>query len=220
MNSRNQAWAWAWVNAVTAITAASVCGAASAQDNAFKLGITEYTTHSKTNGVSGIGVPPGADAETGNATTLLLVYERLLTPNIGAELVLGIPPRLKAKAIGTVAFLGDDVLSAKIIAPTFLVNYHFGAPGDTWRPYLGAGVNYTRFVSTESKLASDVKLGDSIGWAAQAGLDYALTKEWGLFASVAALRVKSKLVAAGSTVLQTTIDFRPVIYSFGAVYRF
>ncbi|MBC7734741.1 MAG: OmpW family protein [Bacteriovorax sp.] len=218
MNSRKQAWAW--VNAVAAITAASVCGAASAQDNAFKLGITEYTTHSKTNGVSGIGVPPGADAETGNATTLLLVYERLLTPNIGAELVLGIPPRLKAKATGTVAFLGDDVLSAKIIAPTFLVNYHFGAPGDTWRPYLGAGVNYTRFVSTESKLASDVKLGDSVGWATQAGLDYALTKEWGLFASVAALRVKSKLVAAGSTVLQTTIDFRPVIYSFGAVYRF
>lgn len=218
MNSRNQSWAW--VNAVTAITAALACGAASAQDNAFKFGITEYTTHSKTNGVSGIGVPPGADAETGNATTLLLVYERMLTPNIGAEFVLGIPPRLKAKATGTVAFLGDDVLSAKIIAPTFLVNYHFGAPGDTWRPYLGAGVNYTRFVGTESKLASDVKLGDSIGWAAQAGLDYALTKEWGLFASVAALRVKSKLVAAGSTVLQTTIDFRPVVYSFGAVYRF
>jgi len=218
MNSRTQSWAW--VNAVTAVTAALACGAASAQDNAFKLGITEYTTHSKTNGVSGIGVPPGADAETGNATTLLLVYERMLTPNIGAELVLGLPPRLKAKATGTVAFLGDEVLSAKIIAPTFLVNYHFGAPGDIWRPYLGAGVNYTRFVSTESKLASDVKLGDSIGWAAQAGLDYALTKEWGLFASVAALRVKSKLVAAGSTVLQTTIDFRPVVYSFGAVYRF
>lgn len=215
MNSSYSSWAWA-----VAIGAASACGAASAQDNALKLGISAYTTHSQTNGVTGIGVPPGADAQTGNATTVLLVYERLLTPNIGAELVLGIPPRIKAKATGTVAFLGDDVLSAKIIAPTFLVNYHFGAPGDTWRPYLGAGINYTRFVSAESKLATDVKLSDSVGWAAQAGLDYALTKDWGLFASVAALRVKSKLVASGSTVLQTTIDFRPVVYSFGAVYRF
>ena len=215
MNSRYPLWAWA-----AAITAASGCGAASAQDNALKLGISEYTTHSKTNGVTGIGVPPGADAETGNATTVLLVYERLLTPNIGAELALGIPPRLKAKATGTVAFLGDDVLSAKIIAPSFLVNYHFGAPGDTWRPYLGAGINYTRFVGAESKLATDVKLGDSVGWVAQAGLDYALSKDWGLFASVAALRVKSKLVASGSSVFQTTIDFRPIVYSFGAVYRF
>ena len=220
MNSRNQAWAWAWVNAVTAITAASVCGAASAQDNAFKLGITEYTTHSKTNGVSGIGVPPGADAETGNATTLLLVYERLLTPNIGAELVLGIPPRLKAKATGTVAFLGDDVLSAKNIAPTAFVNWHLFSPGDAFRPYIGAGLNYTRFTSVKSKLSSDAKLGDSYGLALQLGANYAVNRDWGLFASVARLDVKSKLVATGSTVLTTTIDFRPLVYSVGGYWQF
>ena len=52
------------------------------------------------------------------------------------------------------------------------------------------------------------------------GIDYALNKDWGLFASVSALRVKSKLVATGATVLQSTIDFRPVVYSIGASYRF
>jgi outer membrane protein len=195
-------------------------GSAAADNNVVKLGVTEYTTHSRSNGVSGIGVPPGADAETGNATTAIFVYERMLTPNIGAELVLGIPPKVKARATGSVAFLGDDVLSARNLAPTFLVNYHFGAPGDTWRPYVGVGVNYTKFIDIKSKLASDVKMGDSTGWAVQAGVDYALSKEWGLFASVAALKVKSKVVASGATVLQTTIDFRPIVYSFGGVYRF
>jgi outer membrane protein len=200
-----------------ALLAASV---ASAQSNMFKLGVTEYTTHSRTDGITGVGVPPGADAQTGNATTVILVYERLLTPNVGAEFVLGIPPKITARATGTVAFLGDDVLSARNVAPTVFLNYHVGAPGDTWRPYLGAGINYTKFVQIKSKLASDVKMSDSTGWAAQAGIDYVLTPEWSLFASVAALKVKSKLVASGSTVLQTTIDFRPIVYSFGAAYRF
>jgi len=195
-------------------------GGASAQDNIIKLGVSDYTTHSSTNGVSGIGVPAGADAETGDGTTVILAYERLLTPNIGAELVVGIPPRIKAKATGSVAFLGDDVLSARNMSPTFFLNYHFGTPGDTWRPYLGAGINYTKFVGIESSLASDVKMSDSTGWAAQVGIDYSLNKDWSLFGSVAALQVKSKVVASGSTVLQTTIDFRPIVYTFGAVYKF
>jgi outer membrane protein len=197
-------------------------GAALAQDavNVVKVGVSQYTTHSKTNGVSGIGVPPGADAETGDAATVIFVYERRFTPNFGVELVLGVPPRVKAKATGSVAFLGDDVLSARNVAPTVLALYHFGQPGDTWRPSVGAGINYTKFVGIESKLAQDVKMSDSVGWALQAGVDYALDKQWGLFASVTALKVKSKLVASGSTVLQTTIDFRPIVYSFGGSYRF
>ena len=197
-----------------------VCGAAQAQDNSLKLGVAEYTTHSRTNGVSGVGVPPGADAKTGNATTLVVEYERLLDPNWGVTLAIGIPPKVKAKATGSVAFLGDDVLSAKNVSPTLFVNYHFGAAGDTWRPYLGLGINYTKFVSIESKLAPDVQMSDSVGPAATAGLEYALSKDWSLWASVSALKVKSNVVATGATVLTTTIDFRPVVYSFGAVYKF
>ncbi len=221
MTSRLQmpAGATAIATAIAMVTLLA-CDAAAAQANVVKLGITEYTTHSKSNGITGIGVPPGADASTGNATTLILALERMLTPNIGVEAVLGIPPKIKANAAGSVAFLGDDVLSAKIIAPTFFANYHFGTPGDAWRPYVGAGFNYTKFVSATSKLAADVKLSDSLGWAAQAGIDYTLNRDWSLFASVAALQVRSKLVAAGSTVLQTTIDFRPIVYTVGTAYRF
>ena len=196
------------------------CGAAQAQDNSVKFGVARYTTHSSSTGVVGIGVPPGADAETGDATTVLFEYERLIAPNWGIELALGIPPKIKAKATGSVAFLGDDVLSAKNVTPTLFVNYHFASPGDTWRPYLGLGINYTKFVSVESKLAPDVKLSDSVGPAVKVGLEYALSKEWSLFGSVTALKVKSDLVASGSTVLTTTIDFRPIVYSFGAAYKF
>jgi outer membrane protein len=207
-----------------ALAAALALGftAAQAQDanNAVKVGVTRYDTHSKTNGISGIGVPPGADATTDDATTIIFVYERLFTPNIGLEFVLGIPPTIHAKATGSVAFLGDNVLSAKNLAPTLLLNYHFFSPGDTWRPYVGAGINYTKFTDVKSSLAPDVKLGDSTGLAVQVGLNYALTKDVDLFASVAKLNVKSKVVAVGTTVLTTTIDFRPIVYSAGVSYRF
>lgn len=195
-------------------------GAALAQQNIVKVGLTRYDTNARTNGIRGIGVPPGADVETTDATTAIFVYERLLDPNLGIELVLGIPPRIKANATGTVAFLGNDVLSAKNVAPTLLVNWHFGQPGDTWRPYVGAGINYTKFASVRSTLADDVKMGDSVGAVVQAGIDYRLTKEWSLFASVARVDVKSKVVAAGATVLETKVDFRPMVYSFGLAYNF
>jgi outer membrane protein len=208
------------LQALAAACIAAACGAASAQSNVVQFGVTEYTTHSRTNGISGIGVPPGADVEVGNATTAIFTYERLFTPNMGVELVLGVPPKIKAKATGSVAFLGDDVLSARNVAPTLFFNYHFGQPGDTWRPFAGVGVNYTKFADVKSKLAPDVQMGDSTGWAVHAGTDYNLNKDWSLWASVSALKVKSKVVASGTTVLQTEVDFRPITYSFGVGYRF
>ena len=196
------------------------CGVAQADDNVFKVGVTRYDTHSKTNGISGIGVPPGADAVTNDATTIIFVYERLFTPQVGLEFVLGIPPTIKARATGSVAFLGDNVLSAKNVAPTVLLNYHFFSPGDTWRPYIGAGINYTHFSNVKSSLAPDVKMSNSTGLALQAGINYAITKDIGLFASIAKINVKSKVVAVSSTVLTTTVDFRPIVYSAGLSYQF
>ena len=198
---------------------AFAAGAAMAQQNVVKVGVTYYQTHSQTDGISGIGVPPGADVEVGNATTVIFVYERLLTPNVGVEFVLGVPPKITATGTGSVAFLGE-VLSTKNVSPTLFVNYHFFEPTATLRPYVGAGINYTRFADVTSSLASDVSMGSSTGWAVQAGLHYAIDKDWGLFASIAALQVKSKVVATGATVLTTTVDFRPIVYSAGVSRQF
>ncbi|WP_298827851.1 OmpW family outer membrane protein [uncultured Piscinibacter sp.] len=193
--------------------------AAQAQDSSIKVGVARYTTNSKSTGITGVGIPSGADAETGDATTLLFEYERWLNPNVGIELALGLPPKIDAKATGSVAFLGE-VLSARNVTPTLFVNYHFGGTGDRWRPYVGLGVNYTKFTDIKNPFGWNVEMSDSVGIAGKAGIEYALSGQWGIFASVTALKVKSDLVASGSTVLTTTIDFRPVVYSIGASYRF
>ena len=59
------------------------------------------------------------------------------------------------------------------------------------------------------------------GWlAVHAGLGYAIDKQWGLFASVGRVDVKTKLVATASTVLTSNIDLRPRTYTAGLSYRF
>ena len=197
----------------------SLAGWAQAQEQTLKLGLIRYQTHASTNGVTGPGLPAGADATVGSANTVLLTYEYGFAPNLGVELVLGIPPKIKGSASGSVAFLGE-VVESKLVAPTLLLNYHFGQPGDALRPYVGLGINYTRFTDVSSPYGWQVSLHDSWGAAAQVGLDYAIDKNWGVFASVGAAKVSSKLIAVSATVLQTTIDFKPITYAAGLSYRF
>jgi outer membrane protein len=114
------------------------------------------------------------------------------------------------------------------VSPTVLVNYYFGAPASSWRPYLGAGINYTHFAGIRSSLpTSKLEMSDSVGWAAQAGMSYAAQKNWGLFASVTRLDVKSDVDAVATipgvpvpVAVRTTIDLKPITYSFGVWYRF
>lgn len=205
--------------ALASVLALAAAAPAFAQDNVFKLGLTRYDTHSRTSNLAGIGLPPGADVKVGDATTVIFVGERMLTPNAGLELVLGIPPKIKSTGAGSVAFLGE-LLEAKNAAPTLLLNWHFGQPGDAWRPYVGAGINYTKFVGIRSPYGWKVSLSDSWGPVLQGGIDYRIDERWGLFASVAAVKVKSDLVAVGANVITATIDFRPLVYSAGLSYRF
>ena len=205
-------------------------GAVVAQDNVVKFGVTRYTTQSSTNGLTAspqVFATP-ADAQTGDATTIIAVYERMLTPNIGAELVLGVPPRIKAKGTGAAAVLGNELLSAKNVSPTLLANYYFGDAANTWRPYLGVGINYTKFTGLRSSLpTSKLTMSESWGWALQAGLSYAVRRDWGLFGSITRLDVKSNVEAVASipgvpvpVEVKSTINFAPITYSTGVWYRF
>jgi outer membrane protein len=203
-----------------AVLATATATAAQAQDWIVKAGVLRYDTHSKTSGIAGIGVPPGADAIVGDATTAVFTIERKFTPNIGVELAVGIPPRVKARGAGSVAFLGDDILSAKNWGPAMFVNYHFGDANARLRPFIGLGFDYTWFRSVKSKLAPQVTMTDSFGLAAHAGIDYSVSKSWGLFASIARVDVRSEVTAIGVNVLTSSIDFRPWTYSAGVYFSF
>ena len=92
-----------------------------------------------------------------------------LTPNLAAELILTYPQKQTVHS----SVLGADGGTFKHLPPTLTLQYHFtGING--FRPYVGAGVNYTNI--------SDVKILDgavglkhnSYGLAAQVGADIPL----------------------------------------------
>jgi outer membrane protein len=72
------------------------------------------------------------------------------------------------------------VAETKHLPPTLSQQYHFN-PNGAWRPYVGAGLNYTVFFrgKTVGALAgSDLELDPSWGLATQFGMDVDLGSDW------------------------------------------
>ena len=93
--------------------------------------------------------------------------------NVAAELILTVPQKHDLRANGT------NIGSLKHLPPSLLLQYHFDAPG--FKPYVGVGVNYTRFSSVRFDPAVAAALNPSIdknsfGGALQVGVDIPLSK--------------------------------------------
>ena len=139
------------------------------------------------------------------------------TPNIAAELVLTYPQKhdLRANGLGQIG-------SLKHLPPTLLAQYHFTNFG-AFKPYVGAGVNYTRFSSVSFNPAVQAALNPSIkknsfGGALQIGFDYALDKNWSLNFDVKKVFIETDVRAGGTKV--GTFKVNPVLVGVGLGYRF
>ena len=139
------------------------------------------------------------------------------TPNIAAELVLTYPQKhdLRANGLGQIG-------SLKHLPPTLLAQYHFTNFG-AFKPYVGAGVDYTRFSSVGFNPAVQAALNPSIkknsfGGALQIGFDYALDKNWSLNFDVKKVFIETDVSSAGTKV--GTFKVNPVLVGVGLGYRF
>jgi outer membrane protein len=163
------------------------------------------------NGQTGAVQTLNVNAKNKTIPELDITY--FFTKNIAAELVLSYPQRVEVKAgqasLGTVTAL----------PPTLLVQYHFTQFGPL-KPYVGAGLNYTRFGSRELNNGSTFYSVEksSVGYAAQIGADYMLTKNWGINLDVKYIQIKTDVLSAG--VSAGTLDLSPIATSVGVTYKF
>lgn len=125
----------------------------------------------------GIAVVPQEDASTSiggnvkidNALIPEIDFSYFFTKNWAAELVLGTTPHNATATTGNI-----DLGSVWLLLPTFTVQYHMD-PMEGWKPYVGAGVNYTVFYNENKGPAiNSIKYDNSFGPALQAGVDYDL----------------------------------------------
>ena len=134
------------------------------------------------------------------------------TKNVAAELILTVPQQFNA------TFKGGTLGTVKALPPTLTLQYHF-TEFQGFKPYVGAGVNYTKFTQP-NLLNGAAGLDDhSRGLAVQAGVDVPLTKQVSLNFDVKKVQIQSA-VYDSSNVKAGTLKLDPVLVGVGVGYRF
>ncbi|CAN0087763.1 unnamed protein product [Phaeothamnion confervicola] len=142
------------------------------------------------------------------------------TDHIAAELVLLISSHdvdAKLAGVGKV-----DLGEVNLLPPTLLLQYHF-RPHGTFRPYAGAGVNYTVFWNEDAPggAVTGIDYDNNIGYALQAGFDYGLDKHWMLNVDVKRYWLDTDVnISSALGSLNADVDLDPWTISFGVGYRF
>jgi outer membrane protein len=222
---------------LAAAATALFCAAPALADddpNSARIGLYSVFYHVKADDLSGPFVPAGANIDANNLETAYLAYVRTIIPHWDVELALGYPPLQKTvgkgpATLGSVPYNGQVIATARWIAPTLLLEYVFFEESSKWRPYIGAGVNYTTFYDRNSTAAGDaasggptkISLTPSVGWAATAGINYHIANNWHAYASYSFSRVATDLTADTAGVIRTShISFAPQALVVSVGYSF
>lgn len=136
------------------------------------------------------------------------------SPSWAAELVLTIPQEHDVKVDGV-----GKIGTFKHLPPTFTLAYHFNDGGD-FRPYVGAGINYTLFMDEDMNVgAAEVTLeNDSVGAAYRAGFDWAINKEWLLNVDVKKIMIGTDVYLNGTKI--SSLDVDPLAIGVGLGWHF
>ena len=137
------------------------------------------------------------------------------TKNIAAELVLTVPQKHDVSVNGA-----GKIGTFKHLPPSLLLQYHFNPEGQ-FRPYVGAGINYTLLGSEKmSALGGDVKLENhSVGAVVQLGFDYKINKNVFFNVDVKKIQLRTDVIHSVAGNLGTAkVD--PLLWGIGVGYRF
>nr|WP_162492971.1 OmpW family outer membrane protein [Bradyrhizobium sp. CCGE-LA001] len=147
------------------------------------------------------------------------------TRNIAAELILGVT-RHHITGAGTLD--GHDIGKASLLPPTLTLQYHFTDFG-AFKPYVGAGINYTVFFNQSAAntrfaglAVTDLRISNQVAPAIQFGFDYMLDRHWGVNFDIKKLWLRPDYSATVNNAIpvygQANID--PWLVSGGIAYKF
>ena len=184
---------------------------------------------------------PIADPVPGNviavSTTVIpeIDISYFFTPNIALELILGSTPH---KVTGQNALNGLQIGQTWLLPPTLTLQYHFTNFG-AFKPYIGAGPNYTVFYNTSGAnipavtplvgapiTVTNLGIKNTFGVAAQVGFDYFVTKNVGLNFDVKKLWLRpdwhGAVSIAGGAPLPSygKVELDPWLVGGGVFYKF
>ena len=153
----------------------------------------------------------GLGLSVNNKTIPEIDVSYFFTPNIAAELILTVPQKQ------TVYLGGASIGTFKHLPPSLLLQYHFtGLTG--YKPYIGAGLNYTKITNVNLLDGGATLENDSWGGALQVGMDIPLDKNWSLNFDVKKVYIRSDVFIGAAN--QGTLKLDPLLVGVGLGYRF
>lgn len=162
---------------------------------------------------------PGSNVRIGNATTPTLDVGYFFTPNIAANVFLGVPAPAEIDGTGSIGPLGT--LAKVHYGPVILsAQYHFKSQGKL-HPYVGVGVGRVLFFNKHDGALSDFNIRDSWAPTGQLGVRYELNKSWMLNADVRYVPFSTHASGSlGGAPALTRLDIDPILTSVGVTLRF
>lgn len=179
--------------------------------------------------VNVVGVPalssPNSGLDISNQVIPELDISYFFTSNIAAELILGVT---RHHVTGTGTLAGLDIGKTTLLPPTLTLQYHFTNFG-AFKPYIGAGVNYTVFFNNSAAnvpfaglAVTNLHVSNAWGGAVQFGFDYMLDRHWGLNVDVKKLWLQPNYSATvnGTIPVIGTAHIDPWLVGGGVTYKF
>jgi len=172
----------------------------------------------------------GGDIAISNRVIPELDFTYFFTENFSLELVLGTSKHTvntvgsDLTAVAGPASANVDLGTVWLLPPTLTAQYHFKY-GD-FRPYVGAGINYTLFYNVDAgSTIKNVSYDNAVGVAFQAGLDYDLTNKWFLNIDAKYMLLSTDVTVDASNLatglsIPAQVDINPLLLGFGVGMRF
>lgn len=188
----------------------------------------------------GVGVVPVENAEIstigGNVSVSSTFIPELdityfFSKNVAAELILGTTKHnvhttnSDLSAIGGAANANVDLGDVWLLPPTLTLQYHF-RPNKIWKPYVGAGVNYTIFYNPDAgNTVKDISYDNTFGFAMQLGTDIHISKNIFLNLDVKNILLKTDVNVDASNLaaglhIPAKVDINPFLLGFGVGIKF
>ncbi|AOF52549.1 hypothetical protein BKG95_03860 [Rodentibacter pneumotropicus] len=218
---------------LTAALFAGVANAHQAGDVILRAGGVFVSANSESTTKTAVPV----NLEVGDNAQLGLTGTYMFTDNIGLELLAATPfshkvkanvPGLSALTNGAVGDNLGNVVKVKQLPPSLYLQYYFLDKDAGSRPYLGVGLNYTRFFNAKSTntLITDVNVKKhSFAPVVNAGIDIKLTDSLYLNTAMWYTRIKTTAkfkvpaVTAGYE-HEVKLKLDPFVFFAGLAYRF
>lgn len=144
-----------------------------------------------------------------------------ITDHIGVEVIAATTKHTVSNSVA------GRVSSVWLLPPTVTAQWHFDPTG-AFRPYVGAGINYTIFYSEKASGAlqnaigkTSLGLSDSVGYALQAGVDVDITPKIFVNLDLKYIDIDTKArLTTGGLIDRERVHLDPLVPGIGIGMRF